>query len=530
MEITRLSKKAEYSRTLVICIAILAGALLLFKGLSAHALWDDEAIDALNARSIIESGDTLAKVGHNLVAYREGLLLVNGRQQASPPLSGYLAAISMALFGESSFAARLPFAACGLLTIAMALFFACKLGLSCLELVIVSITLLGNVSFLLYCRNSHYYGPGIMLTTACLISYWLGLRTIASQILFGLFSALLLFSNYTWCVALYACIGADVIFWQRNLLSMGLSSFIRILFLPILAGLIILWKWNPLGTKLGDYLHGSTLIEKGKLFLWYWRDMNNCEFISYGILLAAVFFALFRGNLVLRRLLLSLIVYALVASALSTQLLETAHLADIRYMSGALPICIAITAVILVMAVRKQQLMGIALTVVACGTSLLNGGALRFLPAEYISEVFSPTVDPYNPAARWIREHVSNGHSVWVLPDYMAYPLMFHAPNALYAWQLRPDQKTEQQFSRLPDIHFKGIVSPDYIVVFGPIVTQIRAMLENWNSMGVRYEEVYRINTFWKDLYRPELFWRTFKPIKGFDAETQGIYIYKKKS
>jgi hypothetical protein len=518
----------EMAKTWVILGASILGAILLFAGIGSHALWDDEAMDALNAKAILESGDTVAHVGHNLVAYREGLLLVKGRQQGMPPLPGYLAASSMSLLGKTSFAARLPFTLCGVATIVLALCYACRLGLTWLELVIVSAALLGNVSFLLYFRNSHYYGPGIMLTTACLITYWMGLRTAASQILFGLFSALLLLSNYTWCVALYACIGMDVVLWRRDFFRMGVLPFIRVLTPPFIAGLIILWKWNPLGTKLGGYLHGSTFAERVKLFFWNWRDMNNCEFISYGIILGALFFALFRGHVILRRLLLSLIVYTLVITALSTQLLETASLADIRYMAGALPICIAITAVILVMAVRKQILLGMGLTVVACGTSLLNGGNVRFLPEEYISEVFSPTEDPYKPAASWIRENVPDGDTVWVLPDYMAYPLMFHAPNAVYAWQLRPDQKKDDQFKDFPDIHFQGLVSPDYIVAFGPVVMQLRSMLEQWKSMGANYSEIYRMNTFWKDLYRPELFWRTFHPIRDFDPETQGIYIFKK--
>jgi len=520
----------EMAKVWVILGAAIVGAVLLFAGIGSHALWDDEAMDALNAKAILESGDTVAQVGHNLVAYREGLLLVNGRQQGMPPLPGYLAAASIRLFGESSYGARFPFAACGLVTIVAALIFAAQLGLSWMELVIISAALLGNVSFLLYFRNSHYYGPGIMLTTACLITYWLGLRTITAQILYGLFSALLLLSNYTWCVALYACMGVDVIVWRRDMLRMGWSSYLRVIMPPFLAGLIILWKWNPLGTKLGGYLHGSTLSQRAQLFLWNWRDMNYCEFISYGIILAAVFFALFRGNSILRRLLLSLVVYALVITALSTQLLEAASLADIRYMAGALPICIAITAVILLMAFRKQPAIGIALTVIACGTSLLNGGTLRFLPVEYISEVFSPTEDPYKPAAAWIREHVPDGDSVWVLPDYMAYPLMFHAPNAVYAWQLKSEQKSEKQFSEIPDIHFQGIVTPDYILVFGPSIVQIRSMLESWRATGVSYEEVFRINTFWHDLYRPELFWRSFKPITGYDIETQGVYILKKQN
>lgn len=518
----------EKPKILVILITSIIGAVLIFTGIGSHALWDDEAMDALNARAILQSGDTVANVGHNLVAYREGLLLVNGRQQGMPPLPGYLAATSMRLFGDSPLAARLPFAACGLATIVMIVVFAYGLGLSGLELIIVSIALLTNVSFLLYFRNSHYYGPGIMLTTACIITYHHGLRSVTSQVLMGIFSALLLLSNYTWCVALYVCLGIDVLLWNRRLLLRGINFYIRVLTPPFLAGLIILWGWNPLGTKLGGYLHGSTVAERAKLFFWNWRDMNDCEFISYGVILAALFFAYFRGNQILRRLLVALTVYALVITALSTQLLESASLADIRYMAGALPICIGITAIVLVLVFRKQRLLGVGLTVVACGTSLLNGGVLRSLPVEYVSEIFSTAEDPYKPAAAWIQDHVPDGDSVWVLPDYMAYPLMYHASNAVYAWQLRPDQKQERQFSHLPDIHFKGLVPPDYIVVFGPMVLQIRPMLESWRSRGVSYNEVYRINTFWKDLYRPELFWRTFKPITGFDIETQGVYVFKK--
>ena len=93
-----------------------------------------------------------------------------------------------------------------------------------------------------------------------------------------------------------------------------------------------------------------------------------------------------------------------------------------------------------------------------------------------------------------------------------------------------PSRKKTPQFKDLPDIHFKGVVLPDYIIIFGPMVAQIRAMLQQWRGQGADYEEIYRINTFWKDLYRPELFWRTFKPITGSDPETQAIYIFKKTS
>ena len=512
---------------LVVILTTFLSVILLFAGLGHHALWDDEAMDALNAKAIIEAGDTVDMVGSNLVAYREGLLLVNGRQQGMPPLPGYLAAASIQLFGDSPAAVRGPFAACGVITVLMIMVFAMSCGLSWLELIVVGMAILGNISFFLYFRNCHYYGPAIMLTTACLISYARGLRTSTSQVLMGIFSALLLLSNYTWLVAVYVCMGVDVLLWRREILRMGSIPTLRILTPPFIAGLLILWRWNPLGTKLGGYLHGSSLSQRLNLFVWNWRDMNDCAFVSYGILLIAVYFAVFRGSSTLRRFLTALTVYVVVITVLSTQLLEGATLSDIRYMAGALPICIGITSVVLILVIRMKQFLGWVLAVVVYTTTLLNGGQPRSLAAEYIGELLSPTEDPYQPTAQWIRENISPGSSIWVLPEYMNYPLMFHAPNAVYAWQLNPEQKKEAQFRNLPPIHFKGVTLPDYIIVFGPTVTQIRGLLEQWSQQGIQYEPIYTINTFWKDLYRPELFWRTFKPITGYDPETQAIYIFK---
>ena len=105
---------------------------------------------------------------------------------------------------------------------------------------------------------------------------------------------------------------------------------------------------------------------------------------------------------------------------------------------------------------------------------------------------------------------------------------MFRAPHIIYAWQLEPSQKPDPQFRRLADIHFKGLAMPDYIVAFGPVVQEVRALCSQWAMQGVCYVEEARLLTFWKDLYRPELFWRTFKPIEKFDPNTEAIYIFQK--
>jgi hypothetical protein len=137
-----------------------------------------------------------------------------------------------------------------------------------------------------------------------------------------------------------------------------------------------------------------------------------------------------------------------------------------------------------------------------------------------------PPPEPYTPTAQWINDHVPEGASIWVLPDNATYPLMFHAPRALYAWQLnwppRPD------FAGLPPIHFKGREPPDYLIAFGPSLSEMVQALPKLNRPDVSYERVATINVFWRDLYRPELFWHFFEPITNFNPNSEAVYIFQR--
>jgi hypothetical protein len=91
---------------------------------------------------------------------------------------------------------------------------------------------------------------------------------------------------------------------------------------------------------------------------------------------------------------------------------------------------------------------------------------------------------------------------------------MFRVAHPVYAWQLKMDKKS--RFGDVGDIHFEGQRPPDFFVLFGPVVADFLKASKHWESKGWRYEHIATINTFWKDLYRPELFWRTFRPINQF--------------
>lgn len=85
------SKLAISVVTLLLCLP------LLFYGLDHYALWDDEALTALAARGVIETGYPTAFLDHNIVAYRNGALLHKGLDRSTPPLSAYILAPIMYL-------------------------------------------------------------------------------------------------------------------------------------------------------------------------------------------------------------------------------------------------------------------------------------------------------------------------------------------------------------------------------------------------------------------------------------------------
>jgi hypothetical protein len=90
----------------------------------------------------------------------------------------------------------------------------------------------------------------------------------------------------------------------------------------------------------------------------------------------------------------------------------------------------------------------------------------------YVHELVQPPESPYTATAGWLEAHGRAEESAYVVPEFGAYPLMFHVPKLVYGWQFSPDMRREYPF--LPAIHFKGAALPDYFVAFGPAVDGLR--------------------------------------------------------
>ena len=200
---------------LAVILAIAMAAI--FTGLGRDHLWSDEGDTAVLARNILRSGVPTAWDGVTFVDSDYGARLSDDLVMVSSPwLQYYVAAASFALFGESAFAARLPFAFLGLVCIVMAYVLAWRVTRHRWTAATAAFLLTLSVQFLLYARQSRHYTLNAALT--CLLVWqFLRLKSWRDTILFAL-TAILLFHSHPIALA--------------PLVAMGVMTFVSPTFRP----------------------------------------------------------------------------------------------------------------------------------------------------------------------------------------------------------------------------------------------------------------------------------------------------------
>ena len=204
---------ANWRFCLSLSIAVLAIACwLLFFRLGHYPLWGDEADTAIFARGIARTGDTLAMIDHNLYAFHDGTLLKDLHGRYGPLAAFYLAAPFVGANGTSSLRPRIPFALCGLFSVAFMLYWMYRCRISTAAWIAISVALLCNVSFYLYCRQCRYYSLATLLTLVIAYLYlnwngrWTGIIWLIAA------SILLMLTHYLPYAGLYAAMACDYLF------------------------------------------------------------------------------------------------------------------------------------------------------------------------------------------------------------------------------------------------------------------------------------------------------------------------------
>jgi len=532
-------------KIVIAVIVIIVSSFFLFYHLGHYALWDDEADTALFAQSVWRTGDTYSMLDHNLIAHTNGQELKNLYNRYIPPLGFYLAAPFVGNTFGSALAARLPFAICGLLTIMLMLVWLWRARASISTWLLMSVGILGNVSLMLYSRQCRYFSPAILATTALVFLYVFGDNRKRTLFAVALVSLMLLASNYMYYVAVYVCLVVDYLLWGRKIRSYRWSE-LAVIFIPqfILGGLLMN-IYNLTGQKIfRNFGMGAWFSDKFSLIFWNLREINSCENgVGALILLAPILYFTSRDKRLLRCP-IAIFIYVVAVTFLAPKPYEGYNMATVRYLAPVIPVCILTSVLCIQTLTTRVKWLILPVAILAFGTNVLHGGPLvgidnkaifskiiaqgrfRSTVVEYVRELVDPPPSAYRATADWINDNLKDKETVWVMPSFATYPLMYHAPHVMYAWQLK--KKKEGQFRDLPDIHFFERTPPEYVIAFGPYVHHVNQSFKRLGERGIYYDKLKQIDLYWYDLIRPELFWHSFREIKNFSHQTQAIYIFKK--
>lgn len=527
-------------------IYLVIAALLLFVNLGSYGLWSDEADTVLFAQGVAATGDTTARLGHNVYAYRQGALLRDLHNRQTPPLSYYVLAPFVSVWGADTFAVRMPFALAGLLIVALGLFWLWRSDANPALWLACGAATLGQVSFFLYSRQCRYYALAMLATLLVTYVYLQHRGRLVTLLLLLLASLTLLTSQYLNYVALAGVLAVDYGLWQRHTFRWSTRDFI-LLFAPLtVIGLGFWWFWSGGGGS------GNGPIDWLMLAWWNLRDLHTCECVNLLLLVGSPLVWLVTRDRWLLRLPVAIGMYALVTALLSPQPVASTQVADVRYLAPLILASIALVArwcYWLILYIDWKALPLIALTVWTNALFLLGswfaappsslhqwstevGRTFRCTPFEFIREIAWPRQTASRQVSDWITAHVADGKSVWVVPGEEAYQHMAQAPQAIYAWQLDlpANGQPAEQFRDLPAIHFFGREPVDYMIVYGPFASDAKfvTFLDTLKNAGHSYRRTATLDVFWDDAIRPELFWRRFRDLRDFDRATQAVYVYER--
>ena len=189
-------------------LAIVAlAALLLLANLGNRFLWQDEAQTALIAGSVLDGGIPRGTDGRNSFSQEVGVEYgPDGIWKWHTWLSFYPVAATLAIFGETSFAARLPSALFALATVLLAFFTARGLWHDRRAALATAGLLALSVPFLLLSRQARYYALASLLSLWGLQAYTRIGRSRAAPWALLTASVLLFHTQYVYAATLLATV------------------------------------------------------------------------------------------------------------------------------------------------------------------------------------------------------------------------------------------------------------------------------------------------------------------------------------
>jgi len=206
--------RQDWPALVLLCIA----SALILANLGNQYLWQDEAQTALISKTVLTHGIPLGYDGKNYFSQELGQEYgKNYIWKFHPWFQFYLLAAFFAVFGISTFVARLPFALFGIATILLTYTVAKSLWKSRRVGVTAAVLLLTSVPFLILIRQCRYYSPSAFFSLLALYCYVKILeRKRYAPAAFVISATLLFHTNYAYCASLLATVLIHSLIFSRD--------------------------------------------------------------------------------------------------------------------------------------------------------------------------------------------------------------------------------------------------------------------------------------------------------------------------
>jgi hypothetical protein len=436
-------------------IFTLAALLMFWDLLSGRCLWQDEAETALLGKNIISFGLPYAWDGTNLVSQENGREFGPGPHvydimpaalwRWSPWVQFYLAACGMSVFGYTTFAARLPFAIFGLLTIPLTYLLSVRFFGSRVVGRLSALFLTFSVPFLLHARQARWCSPAYVLL-ACLLLSLLEISEGKKLGVIGFLASAVLLWHTNFLVALgvlfAVTIAAPIYRPDRRFLSrFGLALFVAgLLILPSLFFFVSFSAGRPMEVQRCF----DQLKEYGGEYFTFMLPMLVLGVLIYGLgtkILMPELTADWKRNAL----------FLLTFSLLLMGYLALGPWHFFRYLSVLFPVTSILLALGTFCILRKSFWIGSAAICLLLSTDLIHlfplglldafgllhapgtdsrttliarAGPVSFPLLSYLSEIKEPIDDPERIVAQYLNKNAEEGDVVLV--SFGQLPIQFY--------------------------------------------------------------------------------------------------------
>ena len=452
----------------MVAVLLGVGLVVLLPNLGDRCLWQDEAECALVARGILRTGLPSAWDGRLMATGVYGVELTDSFLWAWTPWGmHYLAAIGMAVFGETSLGARMPFALLGCASIGLTYVVARRLVQDRWASCLATVLLITSVQYLLLMRQCRYYA---ILPVAALLTI-LGYTDLSRRRGVALLAAgmiLLFHANYVTAACVGSGLALHALLWRRDR-----ATWVRL----VIAGLITSALTLPwfFGMGLHHVLRASGTVGyareptgRAAFKLLFVMNQFVCPFVVVvGLIAVAAMRRLRVGG-----------AYGLVAClAVPVMIFVPVFLwAGPRYLVHMLPLGAIVTGAALREVYLRHDVLGNIGAIAAGVTNLLPALVCAVLPASvgagrldgdfmtgfdalhqgmlksewagYVNELRQPFVGPNEAITRFVNHNTEPNDIVYA--TYGQLPIMFHT-NRRCAGQLKPASRDRPGWDRLPD-------------------------------------------------------------------------------